>query len=112
MKKSYRFTYELAEASAAFVVDTEKFTPELAKITLDFYGWDYEDEDLVDKVMFKYALQAIRIATQNRCGIAGVIEEWEFLEGFHRIDSPAIQLTEVTGYEINEDNLEMTITEG
>ena len=56
MTKKYSFNYNSFDASAEFVVDLEKFTPELARSTLDFFTWRYdEDADPIDEVMKKYA---------------------------------------------------------
>jgi hypothetical protein len=56
MIKHYTFDYNIYDAQATFKVDTEKFTPEMAQSTLDFFTWDNdydEEEDPVDEVMKK-----------------------------------------------------------
>jgi hypothetical protein len=110
MKRTYLFDYDCGEASATFVVDTEKFTPEMAKETLDFYYWDYDKEaDPVTEVLRKYALQAIVFATSTERGLNGVLDEWKHLEAFHPIDTDIVKLIEVSGYEFDEEKLEMKI---
>lgn len=110
MKRTYLFDYDCGEASATFVVDTEKFTSEMAKETLEFYVWDYDKEaDPVTEALRKYARQAIIFATGSTGGVPYVVDKWAFLEGFHPIDTDIITLIEVSGYEFDEEKLEMKI---
>lgn len=111
MIKHYDFNYNMYEAEACFKVDTEKFTEEHAKATLEFFLWDYDKEaDPINEVMKKYALQAIEIATFNDYNEYGVIEEFNDLEGFCKIDgSSGIELNYISKYEFNETALHMTI---
>lgn len=115
MIKHYTFNYNVYEAEAAFKVDTEKFTEEKAKATLEFFLWDYDTEaDPIDEVMKKYAMEAIKIATFEDYNLAGVIEAFKNKEGFFPIDgSHGIELNLINEYEFDEYDLEMTIeTEG
>lgn len=113
MKKEYNFNYYLHKAAVCFVVDTEKFTEEMAKSTLTFFVWDYDDEaDPVDEVMKKYAIEAIKIATFNNYNAYGVKSEFENNEGFCRVDgSYGITLTSVTAFEFEDSDLEVKITD-
>jgi hypothetical protein len=99
------------EAEACFKVDTNKFTNEHAQATLDFFIWDYDKQaDPIDEVMKKYAMEAIRIATFNNYNVYGVKREFENNEGFCKVDgSCGIELNVISGYEFNEDALDMTV---
>ena len=111
MIKHYTFNYNLGEAEASFKVNTEVFTAETAKETLDFFAWNYDKEaDPVDEVLKKYAIEAIREATIYAYVTKGVIKSFENKEGFSRIDgSNGIELMTVWGYEFDEEYLDMTI---
>ena len=113
MKKRYDFNLASYESMALFEVDLEKFTPEMAQATLDFFMWDYDKEaDPVDEVMKKYAIEAMRISTINDCNELGVIDEFENKEGFAKIDgSDGITLISVTGFEFEERLLDVEITD-
>jgi len=99
------------EAEACFKVDTDKFTKEHAKATLEFFTWNYDKQaDPIDEVMKKYAMEAIRIATFNNYKVYGVKEAFNNNEGFYKVDgSCGIELNVVSGYEFNEDALDMTV---
>lgn len=107
MKKQYKFDYNFHEASVTFEVDIEKFTPEIANITLEFFMWDYDKEnDPVDEVMNKYALESIKVAYFNNLNEKGVISDFDQKEGFAKIDgSMGILLTEISEYEFLENDL-------
>ena len=111
MIKKYTFDYNTYEASASFIVDTDKFTNEHAKETLEFFSWDYnKDEDPIDEVMKKYAIEAIKIATFNGYNLFGVKSEFNNLEGFCKVDGTSgIELVEVSEYEFDDDSLDMSI---
>jgi hypothetical protein len=106
MIKKYSFDYD-GKATASFTVDTDMFTPEIAKETLTFFVWDYDKEaDPVDEVLKKYALRAMYIATCNNYNLQGVTDEFEDQEGFCHVDGRiGIELTEVTGYPFDDDDL-------
>lgn len=110
--KTYSFTYGFHEASVTFEVDTEKFTPEIAKSTLEFFSWNYDKEaDPVDEVLKKYAIQAIEHSTFNQHNDLGVICDFEDTEGYAPVDgSMGIKLTEVTGYEFHENDLTVEVS--
>lgn len=110
--KIYSFTYGFHEATVTFEVDTEKFTPEVAKSTLEFFRWDYNKEaDPVDEVLKKYAIQAIEYSTFNQHNELGVIDDFEDTEGFAPVDgSMGIKLTEVGGYEFHEHELTVEVS--
>lgn len=111
MTKTYHFDYDYLEAEARFEIDTDKFTAELAKETLEFFTWQYDKEaDPVDEVMKKYAMEAIRIATFNNYNAFGVTSDFKNKEGFAPIDgSKGIKLMMVSAYEFDEEKLEMKI---
>lgn len=111
MIKIYNFSYDFFEADASFKVDTAIFTSEMAQATLDFFMWDYnEAADPVDEVMKKYAMEAIRVATINEYNTDGVISEFKEKEGFASIDgSLGIELMSISGYELQEDKLDVKI---
>jgi hypothetical protein len=111
MIKKYSFDYNSGEASACFTVDTDMFTPEVARTTLEFYTWDYDAEnDPIDEVLKKYALEVIKILTTKSCSIEDAKAEFEEYEGFCRLDgSVGIELTKATGYRFDEDYLKMTV---
>lgn len=115
MRQQYSFTYDW-NAEAVFIVDTEKFTTEVAMMTLEFFTWEYEpdwDADPVQEVMKKYALEVIRISTQNSWNKSGVIDYWKNnVEGFAPIDgSYGVELIRVSSYSLDQDSLEMEIKE-
>lgn len=113
MKKQYDYDYNMDEAGVIFLVDTEKFTAEQAKLLLEFFTWKYDKEaDPVDELMKKYAIQAINVATANEYNEYGVKSWFAETEGFIAIDgSMGVELTYVQAYEFDEDFLSLTVTE-
>jgi hypothetical protein len=111
MIKTYEFNYSNHDAEACFEVNTDEFTPEHAKATLDFFIWDYDLEgDPIDEVMIKYALKAIKIATFENFNLNGVINEFYEAEGYCPVDgSSGILLKSVCGYEFNPLFMEVKI---
>lgn len=111
--KTYSFNYDLYGAEAKFTVDTEKFTDEHAKATLEFFTWDYDkDADPIDEVMKKYAMESIKIATFNNYNTMGVIDEFEDNEGYARVDgSVGLTLVSVEKYEFDPESLYMEVKE-
>lgn len=112
MIKVYDFEYISAwDATVSFEVDTDVFTPEMANITLEFFTWDYdEDNDPIDEVMKKYAMEVIKQATFNNYSESGVINAFNNNEGFGCIDgSIGIKLIEITPYEFDESELTMSV---
>lgn len=105
MKIEYEFTYGIMDASATFIVDTEKFKPESAKDLLEFFSWDYdENADPIEEILKKYAIRAIMLASYENYSIQGV-QDWFFdQEGFLPIDgSQGVLLTNLMEYEFDED---------
>ena len=104
MKKTYNFDYDYGKGSAKIELDTDVFTSELAMATLTFFLWDYDsDNDPIDEVVRKYALEAIREATINNHNTNGVIEDFKGKEGFAPLDgSMGISLLSVEGIEIED----------
>lgn len=112
--KRYSFDYNNGDASAEFEVDTETFTEEMAKETLNFFSWDdpYDkDADPIDEVLKKYATQAIWFATMNRHNVTGVISDFnEDAEGYYSVDGEhGIKLLSIDGIEIIESYLTMEV---
>jgi len=105
--KKYNYDYDFCEASAHIEIDTEKFTKENALATLNFFDWDWdEEEDPIFEVVKKYALEAIRQATFNNYNTQGVIGIFKNLEGFASVDGKfGIKLIYVSAYEFQEDKL-------
>ena len=113
MKKQYNFDYAFCRATVTFNIDTDVFTPEVAKATLQFYTWDYDEEaDPVEEVLKKYALQAIETATSESLNTDGVKIIFEKFEGFCNVDgSNGIELVHVEEYEFNEEDLTLKVEE-
>lgn len=111
MKRHYTFNYNMNEAEACFVVNTEIFTAEMALATLEFFSWDWDEEaDPIDEVMKKYAMQCIKHSTFNGHNVFGVKGDMEKTEGFGRVDgSIGITLNMVSGYEFYDEDLSMEI---
>lgn len=109
--KEFKFQYLNGEAGAFFKVDLDKFTEEMANETLDFFVWDYdENENPIDAVMKKYALRVIEIATDFDYNAYGVKEKWKGFErdGFYEIDgSDGVKLIDAWGYTFKEENLNL-----
>lgn len=112
MIKTYSFNYDFHKAFADFEVDTKVFTEVVAQETLDFFTWDYDNEENpIDAVLKKYALEVIHEATSNNYNTHGVISAFDNKEGFCRLDgSNGIKLTYVEKFEFDEDDLEMKVT--
>jgi hypothetical protein len=111
MIKKYSFVYNTYDAKAVFIVDSDKFTTEHAKATLEFFTWDYDEEnDPIDEVIKKYAMEAIKIATFNNYNLLGVISEFDDNEGFCKVDGTSgIELIDISSYEFDDENLNMEI---
>ncbi|NME67190.1 DUF2528 family protein [Flammeovirga aprica] len=108
MKKKYELQYGVFEASATFIIDTSKFTNELAQSVLEFFTWDYDKEaDPIDEAVKKYALKAIVLASfEHYDYLQGVINEFEEIEGFAPVDgSYGITLLKVDRIEIEDSQL-------
>lgn len=111
MIKKYFFNYDMDRAYCSFTVDTNKFTEEMAKDGLDFFSWRYDKEaNAIDELMKKYAIEVIRISSFYSYNASGVINDFNDKEGFFKIDgSMGITLSKVSGYEFEEEDLEITI---
>lgn len=109
MIKTYEYEYDCGEATASFQVDTEVFTEKHAQDTLGFFSWNFDEEnDPIDEVMKKYALEAIRMATINNHNISGVKRDFDNLEGFYNIDGKyGITLIYVEGLEFKDHLLDI-----
>lgn len=106
MIKTYTFEHEY-DAEVEIKVDLEKFTQKMALNTLEFFSWYYDEENNpIDEVVRKYAIEAIRLSTINNYNINGVIRAFENNEGFYKVDgSMGIELVMVLGIELDEDYL-------
>lgn len=111
MIRHYTFNYNTYDAKACFKVDTEKFKAEDAKLLLEFFTWEYDNEaDPIDELMKKYAINAIFIATAENCNEEGVKSWFAKQEGFIAIDgSQGVELNLVSAYEFDEDALDMEV---
>lgn len=107
--KKFKFDYDSGEASAAFSVDTDIFTEEMAKGTLEFFLWDYDElNDPIEEVMYKYAMEAIETASKYSYNTYGVKKDFENKEGFCKVDgSLGITLLSVSGYKFEDRKLEL-----
>lgn len=105
----YDFNYNFHEAYATFEVDNEKLTEENAKMMLEFFTWNYdEDGNPIEELMKKYGMKAIEVASAERYNTYGVKEWFEDTEGFLALDgSQGIELTNVCMYEFDEDLLSL-----
>lgn len=103
-KKVYNVDYNYSEAMASFEIDLDIFTNEIANSTLEFFSWDYDkDNDPIEEVVRKYAIEAIRIATYFNYNTFGVIEEFKNNEGFCKLDgSMGIKLIDISGVSFND----------
>jgi hypothetical protein len=110
--KTFKFNYDCHEAEAVFTVDTDVFTNEHAKATLEFFTWDYDEHnDPITEVLKKYAMEAIRVATRYSFSVHGVISDFKLKEGFASVDgSLGLTLVSVEGYEFDDDKLDYTVS--
>lgn len=112
MIRTYKFDYNLGEASAIIKVDTSKFTADSAQKLLAFFTWTYdEDADPIDELMDKYAIHAIRIATLENYNLIGTKNWFADTEGLIAMDgSQGVELIEVERYEFDMSRLERVCT--
>lgn len=110
--KTFKFNYDCHEAEAVFKVDTDVFTNEHAKSTLEFFTWDYdEDNDPITEVLKMYAVEAIRVATIYSFNTRGVISDFNNKEGFAKLDgSLGLTLLSIKEYEFDYDKLDYTVS--
>lgn len=110
--KTFKFNYNFYEAEAVFKVDTDVFTEEHAKATLEFFTWDYnKDNDPITEVLKKYAMEAIKVATTYSFNVNGVISDFKNKEGFANVDgSLGLTLISVNGYEFDDDKLDYIVS--
>lgn len=110
--KTFKFNYDYHEAEAVFKVDIDVFTNEHAKETLEFFTWDYdENNDPITEVLKKYAMEAIIVATKYSFNVRGVISHFKDKEGFANVDgSLGLTLVSVDGYEFDDDKLDYTVS--
>jgi hypothetical protein len=113
-KKIYKFNYDYYSAMCKIEVDLDVFTAEMAKSTLEFYSWDYDEEaDPIDEVMKKYAMAIIKEATRRGLDDADFVKVYFDEEGFGKVDgSIGVLLTEIESYDFDIDNLEMEVKNG
>lgn len=112
MKIEYEYTYGIMEASASFLVDTDVFKPESAKVLLEFFSWDYDKEaDPIEEILKKYAIRAIMVSSYENYSIEGVKYWFREQEGYLPIDgSQGVLLTNLMDYEFDEDDFTLTKT--
>jgi len=109
--KHYEFDYNFGDAEANFKVDLDTFTKETAKLLLDFFGWRYDKETIIDDLLKKYAMKAISVSTSENLNESGVKNWFAEQEGFLALDgSQGIELILVSGYEFDDEYLEVTVS--
>ena len=108
MIKTYIFDYDFSKACCEFQVDLEKFTKKSAQITLDFFTWDYDqDNDPIDEVMIKYALNILH---ESHSYDLKMLKD-NFFEGYYPVNGDyGILLTRLDEFEYDEKDLKVTIT--
>lgn len=111
--RTYEFDYQLGDASATIVIDTEIFTEEMAVSILEFFTWEWDrDADLITEAAKKYALEVIQVATEQRYNVRGVRQEFDSKEGFAPFGQKyGIQLKAVERYEFTDYALEFGMKE-
>lgn len=112
-KKRVSFNYDFHNAEVVFEVDLEKFTPEVALMTLEFFSWEYDKEgDPVYEALKKYALQVlIYLSERGFHSVDSVKKEFDE-EGFGNIDgSIGILLIDYDEFSFDPDLLEMEVTD-
>ena len=109
--KHYEFDYDFGNAEATLKVDLDIFTEETAKLLLDFFGWRYDDETVIDDLLKKYAMKAISVSTAENLNEFGVKNWFAEQEGFLALDgSQGLELILVSGYEFDDELLEVTVS--
>lgn len=109
--KTYDYDYGTGDAEVTFKIDLDIFTNETAILLLDFFGWNYDEETIIDDLMKRYALTAISVATANNFNEYGVKGWFGEAEGYLALDgSQGIELISVSGYEFDEYLLDLTVT--
>lgn len=111
--KKFKFNYDFHEAEVTILVNTDLFTREHAKATLEFFSWNYDEyNDPIEEVLKKYAMEAIKVATRYSFNVSGVISDFDDKEGFAKLDgSLGLTLTSIDAYEFDEDKLKYKIEE-
>ena len=110
MKKQYHFTYDLFEGDAIFVIDTEVFTEEVARESLEFYYRPHVNltGNVIIDTLRMYAEYAIKEASFDNASLYGVKLMFSEAEGLYSVDgTQGIELTMVNGLEFDEDLLEL-----
>lgn len=110
MKKQYTYDYDMGEGKITFEVDTEKFTEEMAKEILSFFG-DESDEPM-EEVMKMYAVGCLQAAR----GLYFILPEYtaqrfnDHVEGMYPVnEGHGIKIVDVDYSEINEYDLQREI---
>jgi hypothetical protein len=106
----YYFNYNCFDASAIFELDNEVFKEDQAQVLLDFFSWEYDEEnDPIDELIELYAMKAIEVATAENYNTYGVISWFEIQEGFMQIDgSQGLKLVKIDAYEFQRELIETT----
>lgn len=109
--KHYEFDYDFGNAEVTFKVDLDVFTEKTAKLLLDFFGWDYDEDTVIYDLLKKYAMKAISVSTAENLNEFGVKNWFAEQEGFLALDgSQGIELILVSGYEFDDEYLEVTVS--
>lgn len=107
----YKLYYYYGEAEVHFRVDINKFKPENAKVLLDFFAWDYdEDGDPIEELMKRYSLKVFQVSCAENYNLEGVKSWFEQAEGFMKIDgSHGVEITYLSTLEFGEWGLEIEL---
>ena len=110
MKIRLRIDYDSGEATAFIDVDLEMFTEEMAKDTLDFFGWEYGEDPRYESVK-RHGIEAIFESTKSNLNTEGIIECFSInsvKEGFFPLDGKyGLTLINVDGYDLDESLFEI-----
>lgn len=109
MKKHYKFNYDWHQATCELIIDQSILTKESAKELLEFFSWDWdEDNDVYEELAKKYAMKAIKFATFNNHNLIGVLDDFKETEGFPELNGKyGIELVAVELFEFVDDELEL-----
>lgn len=111
MQKEYVVNYDCGAGKVVFEVDAVKFK-EVAQLTLDFFGWTYdEDECPMVEAVKKYAEACMRFAMAENTDSAVYIVAEFAQEGYCRVDgSCGILLKRIYYPEIDDTRFEVTVS--
>lgn len=111
MLLQYKYTLDCFCSDVIFLVNTSIFTEELAKTTLDYFDYYYdEDDNLIDQVLPKYATSCLKMATFSNLTLEQLISEFSLVEGFAEIDgSRGIELISIDKFVFDENDFSVDV---